>query len=461
VACGKTAYVMERLQVEGEIFHNTCFKCTYCNSKLSLSSFAKAPDGKYYCKVHYQQLFKRRGRYSIKASDGEAIGADDAEEGAEESPEAAAPAAADPAAAPAADTADASALDPRVRFEDSGKRWTVEGVEGGQPVQISGQEKHHTVLVYKCKNATVAVSGKVNSVSIDTCTKTQVVMEDIISAVEVINCKALKFQVSGSCPSASVDKTDGCNVFLMSEQAKAVKLSTSKHSDVQVTYMNGDDCIEKPIPEQFVHGIQDDGSIKSRVSSLYSTVATAGGGAADVEAEAPEAAAEAAEEAEAEPDPRVKFEDSGRRWTVEAAEGGQPITVKVREKHHTVLVYKCKNATVQIRGKVNSVAIDSCVKTQVVMDSVISAVEVTNSKSIKFQVSGSCPSASVDKTDGCNAYLLSERARRMELSTSKHSDVQLTFMQGEDCMEKPVPEQFVHSIQADGSIASVVSGLYS
>jgi len=64
-ACGKTAYVMERVQVEGEIFHAACFKCTFCNGKLSLGSFAKS-DGRYYCKIHYEQLFKVRGRYDFK-----------------------------------------------------------------------------------------------------------------------------------------------------------------------------------------------------------------------------------------------------------------------------------------------------------------------------------------------------------------------------------------------------------
>jgi len=347
-----------------------------------------------------------------------------------------------------------------VRLEDSGKRWTVEAVEGGEPVRIRGQEKHHTVLVHKCKNATVAVEGKVNVVAVDSCTKTQVVMDDVISAVEVINCRSVKFQVSGSCPTASVDKTDGCNVYLMSDQAKAVQISTSKHSDVQVTYMNGDDSVEKPIPEQFVHTIQGDGSIQSRVSSLYSS--DAGLASFDAAAAAEEAPADAvATPVAAEPDSRVRFEDSGRRWTVEGAEGGKPIVISIQEKHHTVLLYKCKNSTVQIVGKVNSVAIDSCTKTQVVMDTVISAVEVINSKGIKFQISGACPSASIDKTDGCNVFLLSEQARRIQLSTSKHSDVQLTFVKGDDTVERPVPEQFIHSIQADGSIASKVSSLYS
>eukprot|EP00429_Kryptoperidinium_foliaceum_P001495 CAMPEP_0176022574 /NCGR_PEP_ID=MMETSP0120_2-20121206/10991_1 /TAXON_ID=160619 /ORGANISM="Kryptoperidinium foliaceum, Strain CCMP 1326" /LENGTH=92 /DNA_ID=CAMNT_0017355715 /DNA_START=73 /DNA_END=348 /DNA_ORIENTATION=- len=44
-ACGKTAYLMERLQVEGRIFHKSCFKCQHCGGKLSLGAFSKGEAG--------------------------------------------------------------------------------------------------------------------------------------------------------------------------------------------------------------------------------------------------------------------------------------------------------------------------------------------------------------------------------------------------------------------------------
>mmetsp|Transcript_111631 Transcript_111631/g.360349 ORF Transcript_111631/g.360349 Transcript_111631/m.360349 type:complete len:143 (+) Transcript_111631:72-500(+) len=68
VACGKTAYAMERIQVEGQTFHPTCFRCKHCGNKLSPGAFSKSDDGSYYCKVHFEQLFKLRGRYSLAAS---------------------------------------------------------------------------------------------------------------------------------------------------------------------------------------------------------------------------------------------------------------------------------------------------------------------------------------------------------------------------------------------------------
>lgn len=63
-ACGKAAYAMERIQVEGETLHPCCFKCVHCNGKLPVGDFAKSQDGKYYCKTHYIALFKVAGRYA-------------------------------------------------------------------------------------------------------------------------------------------------------------------------------------------------------------------------------------------------------------------------------------------------------------------------------------------------------------------------------------------------------------
>merc|ERR1712048_1504010 len=75
-------------------------------------------------------------------------------------------------------------------------------------------------------------------------------MDTVIGAVEVTNCKKVKFQITGSCPSAAIDKTDSCMIYMMSEDAKKMQVSTSKHSDVQLTYMKGDEPVEKAIPEQ-------------------------------------------------------------------------------------------------------------------------------------------------------------------------------------------------------------------
>ncbi|XP_054616510.1 LIM domain-containing protein 2 isoform X2 [Dunckerocampus dactyliophorus] len=61
-SCDKTVYPMERLVANNLVFHSTCFCCKHCNTKLSLGNFA-ALQGEFYCKPHFQQLFKSKGNY--------------------------------------------------------------------------------------------------------------------------------------------------------------------------------------------------------------------------------------------------------------------------------------------------------------------------------------------------------------------------------------------------------------
>ena len=60
--CGKRVYLMERMSANGLFFHRNCFKCSHCNCKLkvgnySLSKGEGGEKGKFFCSVHYRQLF--------------------------------------------------------------------------------------------------------------------------------------------------------------------------------------------------------------------------------------------------------------------------------------------------------------------------------------------------------------------------------------------------------------------
>ncbi|XP_061060502.1 LIM domain and actin-binding protein 1 isoform X1 [Eubalaena glacialis] len=62
VECQKTVYSMERLLANKQVFHISCFRCSYCNNKLSLGTYASL-HGRIYCKPHFNQLFKSKGNY--------------------------------------------------------------------------------------------------------------------------------------------------------------------------------------------------------------------------------------------------------------------------------------------------------------------------------------------------------------------------------------------------------------
>ncbi|PIN13975.1 Regulatory protein MLP [Handroanthus impetiginosus] len=61
--CTKTVYPLEKVTMEGEFYHKSCFRCAHGGCFLTTSSYA-ALDGILYCKPHFAQLFKEKGSYS-------------------------------------------------------------------------------------------------------------------------------------------------------------------------------------------------------------------------------------------------------------------------------------------------------------------------------------------------------------------------------------------------------------
>ncbi|AQK73042.1 LIM domain-containing protein PLIM2b [Zea mays] len=62
-ACQKTVYPLEKMTLEGESYHKSCFKCSHGGCILTTSSYA-ALNGVLYCKIHFSQLFKEKGSYN-------------------------------------------------------------------------------------------------------------------------------------------------------------------------------------------------------------------------------------------------------------------------------------------------------------------------------------------------------------------------------------------------------------
>ncbi|RMX46727.1 hypothetical protein pdam_00015675 [Pocillopora damicornis] len=101
-------------------------------------------------------------------------------------------------------------------FELQGKKWAVEFQENNRELVIAKPSVSQTVYIYCCKNSTIQVKGKINSLVVDGCKKTAVVLEDAIGTVEFINCQSMQCQINGMVPTVSIDKTDGCQVLFPS-----------------------------------------------------------------------------------------------------------------------------------------------------------------------------------------------------------------------------------------------------
>ncbi|MEQ2294397.1 F-actin-capping protein subunit alpha, partial [Ameca splendens] len=150
---------------------------------------------------------------------------------------------------PAVSTAPSRKLPPVLELE--GKKWKVENQEGAQGLVISNTELKQVVYAFKCNQSTLQVKGKINSITIDSCKKMGLVFDDVVGIVEVINCKDVKVQVMGKIPTISINKTDGCHVYL-SKDSLSCEIVSAKSSEMNILVPNKDgEFTELPVPEQF------------------------------------------------------------------------------------------------------------------------------------------------------------------------------------------------------------------
>jgi len=137
---------MERLTIEGVVFHITCFRCEHCGNKLSTGSFAKSKTGKFYCKPHFQQLFKMKGRYSTtdlgRLEDGNEEAAE--EEAAEE--EAAEEEVVEQEAAKQETIADEEAVEQEAAKQEETQEWAPAAQEQTQESTFSEQGQEPPVM---------------------------------------------------------------------------------------------------------------------------------------------------------------------------------------------------------------------------------------------------------------------------------------------------------------------------
>ena len=162
---------------------------------------------------------------------------------------------------------------PVFEYQDRGFKWCIENqTKDTNPnglLNLEVKDPKQQAYIYNCEGATVQVTGKIKSIILDKCTRCNLVFDTAISAVEIVNCKSCQIQVKNTCPSFSIDKTDGCLIYLSKESIPVTTFVTSKSSEMNVSWPDeNDEMKEAPIPEQFQHKLVN-GSITSDVSDLY------------------------------------------------------------------------------------------------------------------------------------------------------------------------------------------------
>ncbi|XP_014214572.1 histone acetyltransferase KAT6B [Copidosoma floridanum] len=145
-------------------------------------------------------------------------------------------------------------------FTRDGKKWIVENHKGNQNLVIDNTEMNNVVYIFRCQDSAITVKGKINSVVMDSCRKSAIVVDSVVASIEFVNCQSVQMQVFGKIPTISIDKTDGCQMYLNKESLD-VELITSKSSEMNVLLPDktGEDYVELPVPEQFKTRINEKG----------------------------------------------------------------------------------------------------------------------------------------------------------------------------------------------------------
>ncbi|CAI9764383.1 unnamed protein product [Fraxinus pennsylvanica] len=155
-----------------------------------------------------------------------------------------------------------------------------------------------------------------------------------------------------------------------------------------------------------------------------------------------------------------KFElQMGRKWVVENQIGQKNLLIKDCDSKQSVYIFGCKDAVVQIQGKVNNITVDKCTKMGLVFMDVVAACEIVNCSAVEVQCQGSAPTISVDNTAGCQFYL-SKDSLEASITTAKSSEINVLVPGSgpeSDWGEHSLPQQYVHAYKDGHFVTTPVS----
>ncbi|KAK3944800.1 adenylyl cyclase-associated protein [Diplogelasinospora grovesii] len=133
-----------------------------------------------------------------------------------------------------------------------------------------------------------------------------------------------------------------------------------------------------------------------------------------------------------------KKELEGNKWIIENFEKeAQPIEIEASIAH-SILISKCTNTTIIIRGKANAVTVENTNRLSLVVDSLVSTVDAVKSQNFALQVMGTIPTVMMDQIDGAQIYF-SKESTSTRVFSSKSAGINLNVIAGEDGDYKEVP----------------------
>ncbi|OTB03718.1 hypothetical protein M426DRAFT_321425 [Hypoxylon sp. CI-4A] len=131
--------------------------------------------------------------------------------------------------------------------ELDGNKWTIENYEKWpEPIEIEA-EMSHSILISRCSQTTIVVKGKGNAVTIENTQRLSLVIDSLVSTVDVVKSSNFALQVMGTLPTILLDQLDGAQVYL-GRESTSTRVFSSKSAGINVNVLGPDDEDYKEIP---------------------------------------------------------------------------------------------------------------------------------------------------------------------------------------------------------------------
>ncbi|PGH11528.1 hypothetical protein AJ80_07094 [Polytolypa hystricis UAMH7299] len=146
------------------------------------------------------------------------------------------------------------------RMQRDGNKWYIEHYDSPSEVIDISAELSHSIIISHCNKTIIKVSNKANAISIDNCTGLSLIVDSLVSSVDVIKSPKFALQIDGVVPTVLLDQVDGATLYL-SQASLDTDVLSSKCTSVNVVLppkegTDGDNK-ECPVPEQIRSYIKD------------------------------------------------------------------------------------------------------------------------------------------------------------------------------------------------------------
>jgi adenylyl cyclase-associated protein len=104
------------------------------------------------------------------------------------------------------------------------------------------------------------VNNKANAISIDNCNGLSIIVDSLVSSLDVIKSPKFALQIDGVVPTLLLDQVDGATIYL-GQQSLATEVFSSKCTAVNIMLPpkegTDEDTKECPVPEQIKSYVKD------------------------------------------------------------------------------------------------------------------------------------------------------------------------------------------------------------